>query len=428
MSFSLSNDGFIYLPTSNQLGDTQSTSRPIMAIKVTFDPMGTSLISTDVQSALEELATAIGGIPVVSEMTPLVAGTAYGNQKLFGRQSNYGIGVKESNNSITFFNKFFASSDNQRTLSSNTILMQNICQEPSGGSDPKLTFCMASFNGTTMNQLVHSDSIIKANFSVVEDSIFSSNTALNRSNAPFLDSSMYYVNHCERLASSMTSCSVFGHGKTIAGTGEVTNSMFYGDLEGIDTSVSGCGVIMAQHGSPLTPANGSFYLGNGGSAGAVVQESNELRIGRYNKFKFDTLRQATTLALTFYDSQSKELTFQTTTTQNPPSNVQYFCWSPNLSRFILADTSSSTLSRVARGSATTDALGYFIVNVSSFGFAASTSYVFTATVRDAATGNLYSINVTKTSTTATILIEKIVSGSNIVLASPSTSFDYTISY
>lgn len=427
MSFSLSNDGFIYLPTSNQLGDIQSTSRPILAIKVSFDPMGTTLQSTDVQSAIEELFLAITAIPLAERMRPTTLGLAYGNQEETGRKSNYGIDVSEASNSITFFNKHYSTSSPQSTVPSNSIVHQNVCMDPVG-TPMTITFSSCKFNLTPFISSAVARSVIDVTSSMLTGAIVESILEATQTNIPALQRSTFRATNCLKMANSYTNSVINAHSQNVAFNGDVTNSIYEGDMTGVTTNVSNAGVVRTSSLNPLVPAPGSFFIGNGNAQGTLTQEAGEFRFGSYSKFKFDTIPMRSTTSLCFYDTSTKEIVREDLNPALPDRLTQFLARNPTTGKYFAVNAANTFTNRVTRRQATTDASGYVTVDVSAFSFVDTAAYDIICTVSGAPSGRIYSFTVAKTSTTATILLENLISGSNVVLAAPGVPFSYLIAY
>jgi len=466
MSFSTTNRGLKYLPTSNQDASTQSTSGPINADEVIFDNTVTSIPPNDVQGAinyiwsvfstpinalaviysnatsgfptsnvqgaLDALYTMVSGITLPVSMTPTVQGLAYGVQEtVAARRNGLGIDVNCGPNSTVLYNRDPLQTIPQRCTTNTSILLQNRVFETASGSAPRVNGSIVSALDLTFTSTQIIDCICQLSSAAFAGTIRDSIATINSGACYNINNSLVTTNGCDVIGTSITGSVIYASNKTTISSGNVTDCLFIGGLTSVNTSEATAAIIIrgaGNGGQALTPGLASCYIGNKLEVAPVIQSAREFRASRYDKFILNALRNTPLSSIAYYDQATNELSSASLAAQTVDRTTRVVGMNSVTGQLFAATANNTVMTKVSRGTNITDALGVCIIPLASYGFVTASDYSITATVSQSVPGHIVSITIVKTSIDATVTIEKCPGGGSSVILSPNTLFDFIISY
>lgn len=281
----------------------------ISAQEVIYTPAPGYPPGTDnVQEALDYL---VGATPVIAEMTPTVAGTAYGTQATAKQLNSLGRGISTNvatNNSTARFQPTIPGTP-QAAIYGSCIFDDNRCVQNASTS---LANSIATINETGIGNAAITASAVVANTSTLTgvplaNSICVVSTTDLGSSPQFLDSAVV-------ANSSGFGSSTFN--KSVALTSRFSATGF--DLSGATIVGDGANVVagnllqsafIASSSGSVVNMNGaqSLYLGNQSRAETVI--GREAWISSYDKFFLRTLRLAAGTNVAVYNPVTAELTY-----------------------------------------------------------------------------------------------------------------------
>lgn len=367
----------------------------------------------NVQDALEEA----GGGATVAEMTPTVAGTAYGEQDQAKELNSLGEGVNidaATARSTARYNAGIPGTP-QAASYADCIFDDNRCTQDASTT---LANSIASINETGIGSSAMSASTVIANTSTltgtpVENSILHLNTTGAGGGSSCLDSAV--ITNSSSLNSAVLNRSVMLTSRMNGAGLDFTRSTIIGDATNATFGSVAGSAFFASSGAQVVNLNGTeaLYLGNQTRAETVA--SRDAMISSYDRFFLRTLRaDASTGNVAFYEPGSGELTYGP-----PPAPILASAgtissaWFPavyNPTTNVLAYTSSNRISRVYRGQGTTDANGSVTFNPGGLIVVNTAGNAITATVVSASTAIAY-----------TCQINNIISGTYSIQVFQSTS-------
>jgi len=404
------------------------------AVDVTFDPVPSGLVATNVQSAIDELSADINAITVPGLMTTSVAGTCYGvqNQDVGLANCSYGKLSVAGDRSMVFFNPR-TTGVAQTTVNDNSILSLNHVTE----GTPSI--CQRS--NVSLSKGLLEDTRIDYSVVIGNDLLFVPTSTIESSTVIAEESTIQNVNRSlvflgqsgSLIAETLDRCIIVGIDKSFTvGSGYTLGCTFIGNLDLINTSSKSNAIVIvpgtATATSVIDPGNESMYLGNAKTSQTLAAQ--ELVIGDFTSFRVRSLPSAVKNGLVYYDTSTKEVTaadLTTTGTIGRQTRVLVADPAPS-NRLFYVPVGNGTITKVSRGSATTDGAGYYTIVLSSFGFPTASDYSIIANTTAPVTGTHFTIHITKTAIDAVIFIEYSLTGSSLILAAPSCPFDFIISY
>lgn len=403
------------------------------AVDVTFDPVPSGLVATNVQSAIDELSADINAITVPGLMTTSVAGTCYGvqNQDVGLANCSYGKLSVAGDRSMVFFNPK-TTGVAQTTVNNNSILSLNHVTEgtPSICQRSNVSLSKGSLDDTRIDFSI----VLGNDLNFVPTSTIESSTVIaEEAYLGNVHRSLVFVGQSVSLiADTLDRCAIFGINNETDGSGTTYGCTFIGGLNLINKSNKNNAVVLvpaeATAASVIDPGAESMYLGNAKTSQTLAAE--ELVIGDFTSFRVRSLPSAVKNGLVYYDTSTKEVTtadLTTTGTIGRQTRVLVADPAPS-NRLFYVPVGNGTITKVSRGSATTDGAGYYTIVLSSFGFPTASDYSIIANTTAPVTGTHFTIHITKTAIDAVIFIEYSLTGSSLILAAPSCPFDFIISY
>lgn len=282
----------------------------VTAEDVSYDPAPGYPPGTDnVQEALDYL---VGATPIVAEMTPTVAGTAFGEQDRVKELNSLGEGVNidaATARSTARYNAGIPGTP-QAARYADCIFDDNRCSQDASTS---LANSIASINETGIGSSGMSASTVIANTSTltgtpVANSILHLNTTGAGGGSSCLDSAV--ITNSSSLNTTVLDRSVMLTTRMNGAGKDFTRSTIIGDAtNAVLNVVTGAG-FFASGGSQVVTVGGadSLYLGNQTRAETVA--ARDAMISSYDRFFLRTLRaDSTTTDVVHYDPSTAEITY-----------------------------------------------------------------------------------------------------------------------
>lgn len=369
----------------------------IRAEDVTYDNSdGLYRPGTDtVQLALE----AAGGGASVAEMTPTVAGTAYGLQDDAKELNSLGKGVNSAiatARSSARYNPTIPGNP-QSASYSDCIFDDNRCvQDASTG----LANSIASINETGISGMTAAASLVLANTSTlaavpVENSIAVLNTT-NVGVAPSLLDSTIVANSSGFNGTTLKKTIVCASRFNATGL-DLSGSTVIGDGSNLVTTNVRESVFLASSSGAVVSQAGkqSLYVGNQSSAETV--NDREAWISSFDRFYLRTLRaDAAPLNVCFYNAGTAEVTYGPPPAPILSTATISSAWFPamyNPSTNALAYANGTRISRVWRQQGTTDLNGSVTFNPGGLIAVNAANTAITATVVSTSTTIAYTCSI-----------------------------------
>lgn len=388
----------------NLAGATQNShaDTPITAADVEYDPSSSGLVATDVQSAVDELDGRIDAIPSVGPMTPTVRGTCMGlqDQQSTTRFLGLGYNVKSGSKSTVLFNSS-GPSVVQKSSSANSFVVLNNVDEITPGSFSATSGVVV---GGAIDGLSAQFSAMQTSYCDFTSTLVSESVMLAQNMAvPDTTQSVVVTTSCpEAISDTIAESVIIGRFNENIKTGNITGCTIIGALGSISGGdKTGCIIITsATPSNTITPALGSLLIGIPESG--YTQSPREMTICDYTKFVMKTIPTGVKTNLLYYDSSTGELARHDLTPGTIGRTTEVIARDPSTQGLFAVPVGNTTITKVLRGSATTNSSGLVNVDLSSFGFATANDYSVSATGTSYSPLQPVTFSVVKTSTTASI--------------------------
>lgn len=290
---------------------------PITADEVEYTaapgyPPGTD----NVQEALDYL---VGATPVIAEMTPTVAGTAYGLQDDAKELNSLGkdINIAVATARATARYQAIVPGTTQAATYADCIFDDNRCLQ---NGSTALANSIASINSTGISDCLITASTVLANTSTlttvpVADSITVLNTT-NAGGATLLRDSVLALNASSVSGATMDKSVLVTSRFNAPGT-DLSGTTIVGDAANLNTITMPQSLFVASSAGQTIDFGGSeaAYIGNQSATETI--SNRECWISSYDRFFLRTLRNATGTNVAIYDPASAELTYSSLATALP---------------------------------------------------------------------------------------------------------------